>query len=150
MFVRASKFLRWLKCHPQTKQHPVMSPRRCRRSWLGFGWAAQTAALPASSKAVGFFLILFYLGSYHRWVFPPGPVQRSLPARPGQQRLQRHGSCDWSPDGTGPSHRQAHKLGWNPRKMAIAEQLWALSGYGEAKAAVRGVCQSFKRVNVLK
>lgn len=36
---------------------PNKTPYRCQRSWLGFSWAAQTAALPASSKAVGFYFI---------------------------------------------------------------------------------------------
>lgn len=130
MFVGASKFLRWLKCHPQTKQRSAVSPLRCWRSRLGFAWAAQTAALPASSKAVGFFLfrLLSQVG-FPTWA----RAAIASCTRPGQQRPQRQGSRVWSPDGTDPSRRRAHKLGWNLKKMAITEQLWALSGYGEAK-----------------
>lgn len=49
-----------------------------------------------------------------------------------------------------PSRRQAAEPGSNLKKMANADQVLALSGLGEAKAPMRGVCQSFKRVNVLK
>lgn len=36
---------------------PNKTPHRCQRWWLGFSWAAQTASLPASFKAVGFYFI---------------------------------------------------------------------------------------------
>lgn len=114
MFLIALKFLQWPKCHPQTKQMnwcAVMNPCRCRQSWFRFSSAAQTASLPASSKAAR--LMVFLIQALIKGGFPrPGrSSDKLLQPCQGQQRPRCSGRRVWSPDSCRRSAGTAHQHG---------------------------------------